>query len=69
MDRDDQGDGELLKLKWFTFADAYELKIRPITALALKEIEARIASGNLHDPKRPVPWVKTVGNERVMGHH
>mgnify|MGYP000853312087 CR=1 FL=1 len=69
MDRDDQGDGELLKLKWFTFADAYELKIRPITAHALKEIEARIASGNLHDPKRPVPWVKTVGNERVMGHH
>jgi 8-oxo-dGTP pyrophosphatase MutT (NUDIX family) len=69
MDRDDQGDGELLKLKWFTFADAYELKIRPITAMALKEIEARIASGNLHDPKRPVPWVKSVGKERVQGHH
>ncbi len=69
MDRDDQGDGELLKLKWFTFADAYELKIRPITAMALKEIEARIAGGNLHDPNRPVPWVKSVGKERVKGYH
>jgi 8-oxo-dGTP pyrophosphatase MutT (NUDIX family) len=69
MDRSDKGDGELLALKWFSFADAYELKIRPITALALKEIEARIAGGNLHDPKRPVPWVKSVGNKRVTGHH
>lgn len=69
MDRDDQGDGELLKLKWFRFADAYDLKIRPITAMALREIEARIASGNLHDPDRPVPWVKTIGKERVQGHH
>jgi len=69
MDRDDQGDGELLRLKWFTFDDAYQLKIRPITAMALKEIEARIAGGNLHDPNRPVPWVKTVGRGRVSGHH
>ena len=69
MDRGDQGDGELLALKWFSFADAYDLKIRPITAMALKEIEARIAGGNLHDPNRPVPWVKTVGRGRVSGHH
>ena len=68
MDRH-EGDGELLALKWFTFAEAYELKIRPITALALKEIEARIAGGNLHDPNRPVPWVKTVGRGMVSGHH
>ena len=68
MDRH-EGDGELLALKWFSFADAYELKIRPITALALKEIEARIATGNLHDPRRPVPWVKSVGSERVTGYH
>ena len=69
MDRDDQGDGELLRLKWFRFEDAYELKIRPVTAMALKEIEERIAGGNLHDPDRPVPWSKTVGKERVYGHH
>lgn len=69
MDRDDQGDGELLKLKWFSIPDALELKIRPITAMALKEIEARIESGNLHDPTRPVPWVKSVGKQRVIGHH
>ena len=69
MDRDDQGDGELLKLRWFSFADALELKIRPITAMALQEIEARIANGNLHDPNRPVPWVKSVGKQRVTGHH
>lgn len=69
MDRDDQGDGELLKLKWFTFPDALDLKIRPITAMAIKEIQARIAAGNLHDPNRPVPWVKSVGKGRVTGHH
>ena len=69
MDRGDQGDGELLALKWFKFEDAYELKIRPITALALEEIEARIAKGDLHAPDWPVPWSKTVGKERVYGHH
>lgn len=69
MDRDDQGDGELLRLKWFKFEDAYQLKIRPVTAEALKQIEARIASGNLHDPDWPVPWSKTVGKTRVYGHH
>ena len=69
MDRDDQGDGELLKLKWFTFPDALNLKIRPITAMAIKEIQDRIAAGNLHDPNRPVPWVKSVGKERVTGYH
>lgn len=69
MDRDDQGDGELLKLKWFTFPDALDLKIRPITAMAIKEIQVRIAGGNLHDPNRPVPWVKSVGKGRVTGHH
>lgn len=69
MDRDDQGDGELLRLKWFKFEDAYELKIRPVTALALKEIENRIANGNLHDPDWPVPWSKSIGKERVYGHH
>jgi 8-oxo-dGTP pyrophosphatase MutT (NUDIX family) len=69
MDRDDQGDGELLRLKWFKFEDAYELKIRPVTAMALKEIENRIANGNLHDPDWPVPWSKTIGKERVYGHH
>jgi 8-oxo-dGTP pyrophosphatase MutT (NUDIX family) len=69
MDRDDQGDGELLKLKWFTFPQALDLKIRPITAMAIKEIQARIAGGNLHDPNRPVPWVKSVGKARVTGHH
>ena len=36
---------------------------------ALKEIEARIESGNLHDPNRPVPWVETVGKQRVTGHY
>ncbi len=69
MDRADQGDGELLKLKWFSFEDALGLKIRPITAAAIKEIGARIARGDLHDPNRPVPWVKSVGKQRVSGHH
>ncbi len=69
MDRDDQGDGELLALKWFSIPEALELKIRPITALALQEIEGRIAAGNLHDPNRPVPWVKSVGKHRVTGYH
>ncbi len=69
MDRGDLGDGELLALKWFRFEDAYNLKIRPVTAQALQEIEARIADGNLHDPNRPVPWSKTVGKQRIYGHH
>lgn len=69
MDRGDQGDGELLALKWFRLEDAYNLKIRPVTAQALQEIEARIAGGNLHDRNRPVPWSKTVGKQRIYGHH
>jgi 8-oxo-dGTP pyrophosphatase MutT (NUDIX family) len=69
MDRSDQGDGELLALKWFSIPAALALKIRPITAMALKEIGARISSGNLHDPNRPVPWVKTIGKKRVTGYH
>lgn len=47
--------GELLKVRWFSLADARKLKIRPITELVLAEIETRLADDALHHPERPVP--------------
>ena len=61
-----EGSGELLKLHWVRLADAQRLKLRPITALVLKEIEARLAEDRLHDMTRPVPVVKTLYGKRVM---
>lgn len=61
-----EGSGELLKLRWVRLADARRLKLRPITALVLKEIEARLAEDRLHDMSRPVPVVKTLYGRRVM---
>ena len=61
-----EGSGELLKLHWVGLADAQRLKLRPITALVLKEIEARLTEDRLHDMTRPVPVVKTLHGKRVM---
>ena len=61
-----EGSGELLKLHWVRLADAQRLKLRPITALVLREIEARLAEDRLHDMSRPVPVVKTLHGRRVM---
>jgi len=58
---------ELLKLHWRDLDSALDLKIRPITAVVLKEIKARLADGTLHDD-RPVKWIKTSrGRTRVSG--
>ena len=62
----DEGSGELLKLHWVRLADAQRLRLRPITAMVLKEIEARLEAGRLHDMSRPVPVVKTRYNRRVI---
>ena len=61
-----EGSGELLKLHWVRLADAQRLKLRPITALVLKEIESRLAEDRLHDMSRPVPVVKTLYGRRVV---
>ena len=61
-------DGELLKLQWRDIDSALELKIRPITAIVLKEINARMEAGKLHDDDWPVGWVKsTYGGKRISG--
>jgi 8-oxo-dGTP pyrophosphatase MutT (NUDIX family) len=59
---------ELLKLRWRDIDSALELKIRPITAIVLKEIRDRLQDGSLYDD-RPVKWVKTGlgGRKRVSG--
>lgn len=59
---------ELLKLHWRDLDSALDLKIRPITAIVLKEIKARLADGSLYDD-RPVKYVKTGpgGAKRVSG--
>lgn len=62
----DIDEDELLKLHWRDLDSALELKIRPITAIVLKEIKARLIDGSLYDD-RPVKWVKTVNNKRVTG--
>lgn len=64
-----EGSGELLKLHWFTIEEALALKIRPVTALALEEIRTRLENGGLHDPARPVPWIRTVNGKRRVEHH
>jgi 8-oxo-dGTP pyrophosphatase MutT (NUDIX family) len=64
----DEGSGELLKLRWFSIPEALALKIRPITAAVLREILTRVESGALHDPERPVPWVKTINGRREVGY-
>lgn len=65
----DESSGELLKLRWLSIPEALDLKIRPITAAVLREILTRVESGALHDPERPVPWVKTVNGRREVGYH
>ena len=57
---------ELLKLHWRDLDSALDLKIRPITAIVLKEIKQRLADGDLYDD-RPVKFVKTLRNQRVSG--
>ena len=61
-----EGSGELLKLHWVPLADAQRLRLRPITAFVLQEIEARLAEDRLHDMSRQVPVVKTLYGKRVM---
>ena len=61
-----EGSGELLKLHWFAVAEARKLKIRPITAMVLEEIETRVDGGRLHDMSRPVPAVMTRYGRRVV---
>jgi len=60
-----EGSGELLKLHWFSLDEARALKIRPITKRVLDEIDARIESGDLHDPSRPVPAFRQLHGKRV----
>lgn len=63
----DVDEDELLKLHWRDVQSALDLKIRPITALVLKEIAGRVRDGSLHDD-RPVKFVKTgLGGKRVSG--
>ncbi len=63
----DIDEDELLKLHWRDLDSALDLKIRPITALVLKEIKARLQDGSLYDD-RPVKWVKTgLGAKRIAG--
>jgi 8-oxo-dGTP pyrophosphatase MutT (NUDIX family) len=59
---------ELLKLQWRDIDSALQLKIRPITAIVLKEIRDRLNDGSLYDD-RPVKWVKTGpgGRNRISG--
>ncbi len=57
---------ELLKLHWRDIDSALDLKIRPITAIVLKEIKTRLSEGTLYDD-RPVKFVKTLYNKRVAG--
>jgi len=58
---------ELLKLQWRDIDSALELKIRPITALVLKEIRTRLVEGSLYED-RPVKWVKSSqGRARISG--
>lgn len=57
---------ELLKLHWRDLDSALDLKIRPITAIVLKEIKTRLKDGSLYDD-RPVKWVKTWGRGRITG--
>ena len=61
-----EGSGELLKLHWFAVAEARKLKIRPITAMVLGEIETRLGDDRLHDMSRPVPAVMTRYGRRVV---
>lgn len=63
------GDGELLKIRWFTFDDAMNLKIRPVTIRAIREIELRLRHGTLDDPRHPIPWFKTANGKRIEGVH
>lgn len=64
----DIDEDELLKLHWRDVDSALDLKIRPITAIVLKEIKQRVAEGGLH-ADRPVKFVKTGlgGRQRVSG--
>lgn len=63
----DIDEDELLKLRWRDVPSALDLKIRPITATVLKEIQERVRDGSLHDD-RPVKFVKTVvGGKRFAG--
>jgi len=59
---------ELLKLQWRDIDSALQLKIRPITAIVLREIRDRLNDGSLYDD-RPVKWVKTGpgGRNRISG--
>ncbi|MBT5110144.1 MAG: NUDIX hydrolase [Rhodospirillaceae bacterium] len=61
------GDGELLKIHWFTLDDAAKLKIPAITVRALNEIEARLSQGRLDDPAHPIPWSRTIRGKRITG--
>jgi len=45
------GSGELLDLRWCTFADAMELPIMDVTRLMLREVERRVARAA--PPRRP----------------
>lgn len=63
------GDGELLKIRWFTLDEAMKLKIRPVTIRAIHEIEERLKHGPLENPNYPIPWFKSVGGKRVEGIH
>ena len=56
----------MLKLHWRDLDSALDLKIRPITAIVLKEIKTRLAEGSLYDD-RPVKYVKSEGRKRVSG--
>jgi 8-oxo-dGTP pyrophosphatase MutT (NUDIX family) len=59
---------ELLKLSWFPIAEVRALNVRPITLMALDEIQARLEAGNLHDPARPIPAIRTLRGKRQLSY-
>lgn len=54
--RKETPEDELLELAWLTIDEARALEIPNITRVVLGEIEARLESGGLRAPERPVPF-------------
>ncbi|MDP6352640.1 MAG: NUDIX domain-containing protein [Alphaproteobacteria bacterium] len=50
-----QGSGELLDIRWFSFADALALPIPQITQLVIEEVARLLESPPAQDPARTVP--------------
>jgi 8-oxo-dGTP pyrophosphatase MutT (NUDIX family) len=59
-------DAEFTELCWLTFAEAYETDLPDITALVLREVEARLRRG--FDPSLPVPFLGTDEGDVLRGY-